>query len=158
MISCVGPATQKLQYVRIEQEQLSQTNEQNRQFGDFSSHAGTGLCARQVRRKPPKRLFSATFSGGRKAPRVSLRMKRGIYDRRRPVSTRRFSAANCGRERILAQGRIADTAAKRIGQHSRLRPLLYTKFSAVSAVAGPYFSGDIVKLARPWLTLRTAAE
>jgi hypothetical protein len=48
MISCVGPATQKLQYGRIEQEQRTQTNEQNVQFGDFSSHAGAGLCARQV--------------------------------------------------------------------------------------------------------------
>ena len=34
----------------------------------------------------------------------------------------------------------------------------YTKASAVSAGAGPYFRGAIVKLARPWLTLRTAAE
>jgi hypothetical protein len=34
----------------------------------------------------------------------------------------------------------------------------YTKASAVSAGAGPYFNGAIVKLARPWLTLRTAAE
>jgi len=37
-------------------------------------------------------------------------------------------------------------------------PERYTKASAVSAGAGPYFSGAIVKLARPWLTLRTAAE
>jgi hypothetical protein len=33
-----------------------------------------------------------------------------------------------------------------------------TNASAVSAGAGPYFSGAMVKLARPWLTLRTAAE
>ena len=33
-----------------------------------------------------------------------------------------------------------------------------TNASAVSAGAGPYFRGAIVKLARPWLTLRTAAE
>jgi hypothetical protein len=34
----------------------------------------------------------------------------------------------------------------------------HTNASAVSAGAGPYFSGAIVKLARPWLALRTAAE
>ena len=33
-----------------------------------------------------------------------------------------------------------------------------TNASAVSGGAGPYRSGAIVKLARPWLTLRTAAE
>lgn len=37
-------------------------------------------------------------------------------------------------------------------------PARYTNASAVSAGAGPYFRGAIVKLARPWLTLRTAAE
>ena len=37
------------------------------------------------------------------------------------------------------------------------RPI-HTNASAVSAGAGPYFRGAIVKLARPWLTLRTAAE
>jgi len=37
-------------------------------------------------------------------------------------------------------------------------PPPHTKASAVSAGAGPYLSGAIVKLARPWLTLRTAAE
>ena len=40
----------------------------------------------------------------------------------------------------------------------RAIPKRYTKASAVSAGAGPYLSGAIVKLARPWLTLRTAAE
>ncbi len=35
---------------------------------------------------------------------------------------------------------------------------IQTNASAVSAGAGPYFKGAIVKLARPWLTLRTAAE
>ena len=34
----------------------------------------------------------------------------------------------------------------------------YTNASAISAGAGPYLSGAMVKLARPWLTLRTAAE
>ncbi len=47
--------------------------------------------------------------------------------------------------------RIGDEAA--VAQSGR-----YTNASAVSAGAGPYFSGAIVKLARPWLTLRTAFE
>jgi hypothetical protein len=33
-----------------------------------------------------------------------------------------------------------------------------TNASAVSGGAAPYLSGAMVKLARPWLTLRTAAE
>jgi hypothetical protein len=36
--------------------------------------------------------------------------------------------------------------------------IFQTKASAASVDAGPYLSGAIVKLARPWLTLRTAAE
>ena len=86
-------------------------------------------------------------------------MKHGIYDRRRPVSTHCFSAANCGRNRIFTWNRVPLTPALRVGPLicSALRAL-YMKFSAVSAVAGPYLSGDMVKLARPWLTLRTAAE
>jgi hypothetical protein len=45
----------------------------------------------------------------------------------------------------------------RVKRGGPFRPL-YTNASAVSAGAGPYFSGAIVKLALPWLTLRTAAE
>ena len=46
----------------------------------------------------------------------------------------------------------------RIRSGDGLGKLGQTKDSAVSAGAGPYLSGAIVKLARPWLTLRTAAE
>jgi len=44
----------------------------------------------------------------------------------------------------------------RAARPARAPPYKYA--SAVSAGAGPYLSGAIVKLARPWLTLRTAAE
>ena len=41
---------------------------------------------------------------------------------------------------------------------SQIAAVAHANASTVSAEAGPYFSGAIVKLARPWLTLRTAAE
>jgi len=59
----------------------------------------------------------------------------------------------------LATGRRATKLAPaRIDLREHLAPAAHTKASAVSAEAGPYLSGAIVKLARPWLTLRTAAE
>jgi hypothetical protein len=55
--------------------------------------------------------------------------------------------------------RTRSSGARRISALARAAPALpYRYASAVSAGAGPYLSGAIVKLARPWLTLRTAAE
>ena len=77
-------------------------------------------------------------------------MKDEIYGHPCPVSTHRFSAAKSCRDCPSVRGFVSNVAV-------RFRPL-YTNASAVSAGAGPYFSGAIVKLALPWLTLRTAAE
>ena len=79
----------------------------------------------------------------------SLRMKDEIYGHPCPVSTHCFSAAKSYRD-CLSVGGLSNVEV-------RFRPF-YTNASAVSAGAGPYFSGAIVKLALPWLTLRTAAE
>ena len=46
----------------------------------------------------------------------------------------------------------------RVNAHAVHTSPIHMKASAVSAGAGPYFSGAIVKLARPWLALRMAAE
>jgi hypothetical protein len=77
-------------------------------------------------------------------------MKDEIYGHLCPVSTHCFSAAKSCRDRHSVRGFLATAAQP-------FRPI-YTNASAVSAGAGPYFSGAIVKLALPWLTLRTAAE
>ena len=69
--------------------------------------------------------------------------------------------AALGKLKTCPHGREACPVPNRIGRmpFSRVHvPSRHTNASAVSAGAGPYFSGAIVKLARPWLTLRTAAE
>jgi hypothetical protein len=68
-------------------------------------------------------------------------MKDEIYGHPCPVSTHCFSAAKSRRDRPFVR-----EFWSRAGW--RFRPI-YTNASAVSAGAGPYFSGAIVKLARP---------
>jgi hypothetical protein len=47
MISCVGPATKKLQYRGSKADEHPKNNEQTSDFGGCSSHASTGTFARQ---------------------------------------------------------------------------------------------------------------
>jgi len=63
MISCVGPATQKLQYGQIDKERLSQPNGQIKQFIDKSGNSAAA-------HRTPHRLWCLT--GLKKASEKAL--------------------------------------------------------------------------------------
>jgi len=128
--------------------------------------------------RPPKRPFSASPSRGRQAPRgIAADEARNLWSPMAGVNTPLFRGQirpwigfSLGGSWMLDAVRTsarpggpgpqqrAEARQEKIARCDVFREHSYTNASAVSAGAGPYFSGAIVKLARPWLTLRTAAE
>ena len=82
---------------------------------------------------------------------IPLPARLGLVDR--PIVAMRSISRPAERTDRRGIRRRQDTCLPPRGPGTR-----QTKASAVSAGAGPYRSGCIVKLARPWLALRTAAE